>query len=109
MEESIGLKRLIPSIKILTHCSPNIMELIHKVEMHLSALRNFYLLFVVQRDFLLISGSRKFSNNLPRSRLTGMFTKFYNITFRNVLQSSTNTPLENSSTFEKVPNNSFSF
>ena len=42
---------LIPSINLLTHCSPNIPMLIHKDEIHQGALRNFLSLMYSTEGF----------------------------------------------------------
>ena len=69
----------------------------------------FDLLFVVLRDFLLISVSIKFSNNLLRSRLSGMFYKVLQYSIPECSSKFYNILLDNSSAFKKVPDCSFSY
>ena len=64
--------------KQFTHCPPIILILIQKDENHKGALRKFCSLMYRTRDFLLISGSKKFSKKSPKIK-----------TFWNVLLSST--------------------
>ena len=79
----------------------------HGNEMHKGSLRNF--LSIVLRDFLLISGSRKFSNILLRSRVSGKLYKILQYSIPECSIKYYNILLENSLTFEEVSHNSFSF
>ena len=56
-------------------------------EIHKGAVPNFIHLTLVQRDFLLISGERLFSNNHLKSRLSGIFHSemFYKVLSKNYI------------------------